>query len=252
MMKSASRIIRILLAAAFTVSTCPAYALIFLTEENPPFNFTAAKKPAGAATEIVAEMAKRSGVSADIRFLDWSDAFRRAQTERDTCLYSTARLENREYLFQWIGPIAVNKWAVFGRADFAKPVKALGDLRLLKIGGVADDAKAEFLRSVAITNIKEVLRDEQNPARLFLKADDPNHIDLWVASYYAGIQTAQRVKAGAVKLVFVVREQPLWLACSPRTDKTAGKQLMDALAAMQKDGAIKRVADELEKSANIR
>lgn len=250
-MKATTALLRILIIAACATAAAPVKALVFLTEENPPFNYTAAKKPAGTATQIVVEAARRAGVTTDIRFGNWDEAYRSAQTDRDTCLYSTARLANRENLFQWVGEIGVNKWAVFGRADFAKPVKALSDLRLLRIGGVADDAKLEFLRSSAITNIREVLRDDQNPARLFLKPDDPNYIDLWVTSYYAGMQTAQRAKAGPVKLVFVVREQALWLACSPRTDKTVVKKLTDAIASMQKDGSLKRAADELEKIAGI-
>jgi polar amino acid transport system substrate-binding protein len=247
-----SGIFRIALAASLALLPLSAHALIFLTEENPPFNFTAAGKVTGASTEIVTEMAKRAGVRADIRALAWDAAYLRAQADRDTCLYSTSRLENRERLFQWVGPIGVNKWALFGRENFSRPIKSVADLRLLKIGGVEADAKVEFLKANAVTNIKEVARDDQNPPRLFLKPDHPNYIDLWVAGYYSGLPTAQRAKAGPVKLVYMLREQELWVACSPRTDKAVVKQLVDALAAMEKEGVIKRVAESLEKGAGTR
>lgn len=232
---------------ALSMAATSVHAVTFLTEENPPYNFTQAGKPAGVATEIVTEMARRAGVPMVIRVLNWDDAYQRAQADKDTCLYSTARLENRENLFQWVGELAVNKWALFGRSDFNKPIKALADLRPFKIGGVAADAKLEFLRSNAITNIREVVRDDQNPPRLFLKPDHPNYIDLWVTGYYSAGDIAAAAKAGPIKFVRLIREQPLWLACSPRTTKEQVKKLSDALESIQKDGTQKRLIDAIEK-----
>jgi polar amino acid transport system substrate-binding protein len=237
-----------LLGAFLGAVALPATAITFLTEENPPYNHTRGGKPAGLSTDIVTEAAKRAGLAADIKFLDWEEAYQRAQADKDACLYSVARLENRENLFQWVGEIAVNKWAVFGRSDFNKPIKSVTDLRPFKIGGVATDAKVETLRNSAVTNVLEVVRDEMNPPRLFLKQDDPNRIDLWVTGYYAASATAAAAKAGPIKLVYVLREQPLWLACSPRTGKDVVKKLSDAIAAMKKDGTHKRLIDAMEKT----
>lgn len=227
----------------------PAQALTFLTEENPPFNHTVAGKPAGTATDIVTEMAKRAGLPADIKVLKWEEAYQRAQAEPNTCVYSIARLENRENQLLWVGELVQNKWAVFGKSDFARPVKSIADLRPLKIGGVVQDAKIEYLKSNAVTNIREVLRDEQNPPRLFLKREDPNYIDLWITSYYSGMQTAKTAKAGPVKVVYVLREAPLWLACSPRTAKADITKLSTALASMNKDGTRRRLIDAMEKQS---
>lgn len=236
-----------ILLAALPTAALPAGALTFLTEENLPYNYTQGGRPAGLSTDIVTEAAKRASVSMSIQSLAWDEAYRRGQADKDSCLYSVARLENRENLFQWVGEIAVNKWAVFGRGDFAKQVKKVSDLRPYKIGGVATDAKIEFLRSNAVTNIREVVRDEQNPPRLFLKPDDPNFIDLWVTGYYAAGPIAETAKSGPIKLVLVIREQPLWLACSPRTGKDVVKGLTDALNAMKRDGTHKRMIEAMEK-----
>lgn len=227
----------------------PAGALTLVTEEDPPYNYTSGGKPVGLSTEVVIEMARRAGIAIDIKTMPWDDAYRAGQADKDTCVYSMARLENRENLFNWVAEIAVNKWAVFGRKDFDKPVKVLTDLRKLKIGGIVQDAKVEYLKSNAVTNIREVVRDEENPPRLFLKPDDPKYIDLWITSYYAGMDIAARAKAGPVKVVYVLREQPLWLACSPRTGKDVVKKLSAARATMDKDGSYRRILQEYEKKA---
>jgi polar amino acid transport system substrate-binding protein len=235
--------------ALLTGGVAPARALTLVTEDNPPYNFTADGKPTGLSTEVVMEMAKRAGVPIDIKTMNWDDAYRAGQADKDTCVYSTARLENRENLFNWVAELAINKWAVFGKQDFDKPIKVLADLRKLKIGGIVLDAKVEYLKSNAVTNIREVVRDEENPPRLFLKPDDPKYIDLWVTSYYAGTDIAAKTKAGPVKVVYVLREQPLWLACSPRTDKDVVKKLVAARASMEKDGSHKRIVQVYEKKA---
>ena len=83
----------------------PAQAVTFLTEDNPPFNYAATGKAVGFATEMVTEMAKRAGLPAEIRVLKWEDAYRQAQADEDTCVYSIARLETRKNRCLGVGKI---------------------------------------------------------------------------------------------------------------------------------------------------
>jgi len=53
----------------------------------------------------------------------------RAEAERYTCLFSTARLEHRELLFVRVGPIATNLWTLFGRLDFSQAIRTLKELQ---------------------------------------------------------------------------------------------------------------------------
>jgi len=235
------------LALAGLVNVAHAQSLTFLTEENPPFNFAQAGKPAGISTDVVNEMIKRAGVQPRFEILAWDGAYRRAQADKDTCLYSTARLSNRENLFQWVGPIATNKWVLVAPDDFAGTIKSDADARKYKIGAVKTDAKAEFLRSKAITNIFEFDKEVQIPPQLFLKKDDPARIDLWVSGLYAYKTVAKQAKVGGVKSVYVAGQQNLYLACSPRTTGDAFKRLIAAEQSMRKDGSLAKLIAEGEK-----
>lgn len=241
---------RRLLAAAALVAlgfaAIPAAGLVLLTEENPPFNYTEKGKVIGMATEIVGEMAKRAKLPATIEVLPWDDAYVRAQAERGTCVFSTTRLESRERLFAWIGPIATNLWAIYGRGDFAAPIRTLKDLQPFRIGAVARDAKGEFLRENGVNNVKSVRFDSDNPSRLMLPKDDPNAIDLWISGLYAGRDLAKAAKVGDVKLVFIAAEQPLYLACSPQTPPAIVKGLAEALETLKADGTVKRITADYE------
>src|SRR4029450_374806 len=131
-----------------------AQALTLLTEENPPFNYSEDGKLTGLVTELVLETVKRANIPHSVEVLPWNAAYGRAQSERDTCLFATARLDNRERLFQWVGPYATNVWGLYGKGDFTTTIRLLPDLRPFRIGGVANDAKVEYLKDNGITNIK--------------------------------------------------------------------------------------------------
>lgn len=237
------RLSPVALVLAATLAGAPAArAVTLLTEENPPFNYSEDGKVTGLVTELVVEAAKRAGLPYAIEVLPWNRAYARAQAERDTCLYATARLDNREKLFRWIGPLANNVWGVYGRSDFPITPRLLTDLKRYRIGGVVNDAKVEYLREIGLTNFRLVTDDRQNPPRLFLQGDDPNRIDLWVTGYYGAHEVARAAKASDVKLVFVVREIPLYLACSPQTSPETVRALSAAVEALRAEGLPERRA----------
>jgi polar amino acid transport system substrate-binding protein len=243
--KRAVALLTALAAAAF--AAMPAAALMLLTEENPPFSFTDKGNLQGSATQIVRDMAARAGVPATFEVLPWDKAYVRAQGQKDACLFATARLENRERLFLWVGPIATNPWAVYARSDFAVPIRSVKDLAPYRIGTVLRDAKNDFLRERAVGELSAVRADAQNPARLLLPRDHPDHIDLWITDLHAGRDVARTANVTGIKVVFIANEQPLYLACNPQTDRKVVKALADALEGMRLDGALSRINAEYDK-----
>lgn len=233
------------IAGLFTLSQ-PASALKLLTEENPPLNYTENHKLTGMATEVVQEMSRRAKVPVEFEVMVWAKAYKRVQIDKETCLYSTARLENRELVFKWVGPIAVNKWGLFAKSGFSQPIKTLADVKPYRIGGVTRDAKTEYLKQNGITNIFEVDDDKLNPPKLTLDRKEPQRIDLWVTSIARTKEVAAQAKALDVKLVFVVREADSYLACNPRTSEATLKALSAALDEIKKDGTFKKIVGRYE------
>jgi polar amino acid transport system substrate-binding protein len=230
-----------LLALAGAARAAPASALTFITEENPPLNYTQSGRVAGYATEVVTEMAKRARVPLKFEVMPWAKGYVAAQAGRDNCLYSVARLENRENLFQWVGPIAFNRWAVYGRTDFAGTIQGLDDLKPHRLGAVTFDAKGDYLKAKSIVNVLLVEDDRENPPRLFLPQTDANYIDLWVTSQFGAARTAG-ARFKDLKLVYTIRDVPSWLACSPQVPRDVVGRLAGALSSMGKDGTLEKIA----------
>ena len=234
------------LLAGLLIAAQPALALKLLTEENPPLNYTEGKKLTGMGTEVVQEMGRRAKVKLDFEVMAWNKAYEKAQADKETCLYSTARLPNRENAFKWVGPIAINKWGLFALGGFKQEIKSLNDAKPFRIGGVARDAKTEFLRQNGVTNIVEVEDDRQNPGKLSLNRKEAQKIDLWITSVASAKGIAERAKVPGVKLVYLAREEESYLACSPRTAPATLKALGAALDSMRKDGSYAKIIKAYE------
>ena len=227
--------------AGLSLAPQPVLALKLLTEENPPLNYTENKKLTGMATDVVQEMLKRAKMKSDIEVMSWDKAYEKAQADKETCLYATARLPNRENAFKWVGPIAVNKWGLYALGGFKPEIKSLVDVRPFRVGGVERDAKVEFLRERGVTNVVEEKDDRANPPKLTLNRKEPLKIDLWATSVANAKKVAAHSKITDIKLVLVGHEVESYLACSPRTAPETLKGLAAALDSMKKDGAYQKI-----------
>lgn len=232
-----------LVALFLFVAGPPAHALNFLTEENPPLNFTVDGKVVGVSTAVVREMARRADIPGEVRVVPWSEAFKRTQSEPDTCAFSTARLPARNGMFQWVGPIARGYWSAFALEGFADYVPKVDDLKKYRIG-VVSDARARYLRDRGFATLVEADRDTDLPRRLTLDPKKADGIDLWVTQGMMAPDIARRAGVGPVKEVLAgIMSQEYWLSCNLQMPKETTKALSDALSAMKRDGTYRSLSD---------
>lgn len=101
----------LLLAGALTGVSAPrveAADLRLLTAENPPLNFTGSGgEISGLATEVVRELARRTGTRAEVTLVSWPEGYEAVSDQPDTALFSTVLTAERKERFQWVGPLAI-------------------------------------------------------------------------------------------------------------------------------------------------
>ncbi len=68
-----------------------------------------------------------------------------------------------------------------------------------------------------------------------------------MTGYFGERGVARAAKAADVKLVFIVREIPLYLACSPRTSANLVKALSEGVEKMRAEGVLAKLATTYEK-----
>ncbi|MCX7025779.1 MAG: transporter substrate-binding domain-containing protein [Spirochaetes bacterium] len=102
-------------------------ALVWITEEYEPYNFTQNGELTGLSVEIARLIWKEIGVAEKpVLLFPWARGYKMLETIPGTVLFATARTPERERLFKWVGPIATNRYALIGRAGETGPAASAG------------------------------------------------------------------------------------------------------------------------------
>jgi polar amino acid transport system substrate-binding protein len=210
--------------------------LVVTTEDAPPFNYSTddGKTVVGSATEAVQEMFKRTGMEHSITLYPWTRAIKMARTDKDTCVYSTTRTEEREKDFLWVGPVAASNWVFFARADSDIKLESFEDARKFKIGGYRGDALALYLKALKFA-VDESYYDDQNAKKL-----EGGRIDLWATGSQNGPYFAAK-KNVKIKPLLAFKQTELYLACNLSVPPDTIARLNATLKAMAKDGTTDRI-----------
>jgi len=232
----------ILLGSLLAFAAPAAFGLDLLTEDNPPLNFVHEGKVVGIAPGVVQEIARRAKLDANVRVTLWKEAYEKAQSDSNTCVFSTARTNERYKLFQWVGPITRSYWSAFALADFPGKIAKVDDLKGLRIG-VVNDARADHLRQRGFGTLSTFDADRDIPAKLTLDSRQAGGVDIWITQGYMAQQIAKSAGVPPVKEVFsALMSQDYFIACSLSMPKERVKAMSDALAEMRKDGSLRKIS----------
>lgn len=180
------------------------------TENSAPNNFLAedGKTVLGVATIKVEAALKKAGIAYSIQVVPWSRALNLTKLTRNACVYSTARIPEREPQFQWVAPVAQSEWYLWGRAGSVKPA-SLDDARGKVICDLLGNAPGRFL----IAQGYPVVSSESH--EICVRNLMRGMADYWSTSLAAG--TAEITRLGLqdqVLPLYAFHTQTLYLACN--------------------------------------
>ena len=219
--------------------------LTIVTEEYPPFNFTAGEKRQGIATDTLIEMLKLSGSSqtrADIGFLPWASAYNLAVNNRNVLLYTTTRTEAREKLFKWVGPILKSKFVLFARKDANLKIASISDIneRELRVGVVLHDVGEQMLLNQGLNRARLY---RYNKGTHMVKMLHNNRINLLA---YGQIATRwffkdQGYDPDDFEEVFFLQKSDYYYAFNKNTDDKIVNQLQAAFDQVKESGRLEEI-----------
>lgn len=230
----------------------PAFAaerLYIFTENYPPYNASETGKGfahneddiTGICADMVKAMLARADYDYVMKMRDWSYAYNWIQERENHGLFCTARTDEREDVFQWVGPLASIKWTLFAAPDSDITLDSLDDAKDLRIAGYKGDVMSDYLVDQGFNVVMGVSGDV-NARRLVL-----GQADLWVTDGLVGPLVAEE-KHGitGLKPVLVFRETPMYLAFSKSTDAAVIEDLQQALDESRETGEIDRIIAKYE------
>jgi polar amino acid transport system substrate-binding protein len=164
----------VLLLSLLMVSALQAQSLRIVTENFAPYNFQVGNEAKGLSSEVVQAVLKQIELQASIEFYPWARAYETAQTEKNTLIYSIARIPEREALFHWVGAIAPYNSSLYKlKSNKSIQVNSIDDAKKYQVGVSLNDVTVAYLHRHHFTSLKTVSRDVLN-IRLLAK----NRIDL--------------------------------------------------------------------------
>lgn len=225
--------------AAVHATAAESVRLTILTEEYPPLNFMRDGKVSGMATEVVRELAKRTGTDAPIRLVAWKKGYQALQERRDVALFSTVMTAERKPLFQWVGPLAALDTNLYAREGSGIAIAHLDDAR--KLGRIATVAKyysEQVLLQEGFANTHSY-PDRAATVRALLDGK----VELLASSYLEMPEALK--KAGAsmddVENAFTLSTDLFYIAFSKATSPALVARWQEALDAMKQDGTFARI-----------
>jgi polar amino acid transport system substrate-binding protein len=195
----------------------------------------------GICTDMVKAILARTDFDYVMKVRAWSYVFDRVQGRPNHGLFCTARTEDREGLFQWVGPLASIKWTLFAAPDSDLTLERLEDARPLRIAGYKGDVMSQYLVDQGF-NVIMSLSGDLNPQRLVL-----GQADLWVTDGLVGPLVARETQGiEGLRPVLVFRETPMYLAMSKETDPAIVAKLQNALDAARAAGELDAIQARYE------
>src|SRR5471032_1870884 len=183
----------VLLCGGLTLARA-APPLTLYAEDYPPFSWT--DKASGKAV----------GVSADIGNELGARAMLLTTSTANSCVYATARVPEREALYQWIGPIGRNEWVMFARSADHLVLHTLDDARPYQIGTFIGDASVAYLNEHRL-QVHTTPSDRLNPPKL-----EKRRIGLWSVGRLPGLYLLREMGISDVEPVLSFTSADMYLA----------------------------------------
>ena len=226
-------LLTILVLAGTAFSAEAQFDWTIMTEELPPYNFSRQGKVVGASTDILLQILAKNNVRADrksIQLLPWPRAYQMALATPGAILYSTARTDERENLFQWVGPITNITMGLIALKERNIQIDTLQDLRKYTIGTIRDGAPDQLLLKAGIpeSHLDRIASPESNIKKLLA-----GRIDLMGFSVLSARFVMQRmgINPDLFEAVYTLQERPLYFAFH----KDSSRELIHSLNATLKD-----------------
>jgi len=126
------------------------------TEIYPPISFSNKDgEPDGLAVEVALEIMKQLKMNQNIKVELWVRAYKKLTQGPNYLLFSVSRIETRENLFQWVGPIFNMETGFYTKKDSDIIINSLDDAKeLSRIGTVLKSFDKQYLEEKKFNNLE--------------------------------------------------------------------------------------------------
>lgn len=202
-----------------------------LTYEVSPFAVQIRNQKHGLLIELVAELFKRASLDYQIKFIPLKRAMLSVQHSENQCVVPVDRSQERETSYQWISPVLISRYGLFGDPNNDVDLATMHDAKPYVIGSFRGAGIGEYLAGHGF-KVELASTNEQSYWKL-----QRGRVSLWASELINAEQIM--LKEGLSlqpKLVFFTALRAM--ACNLELSEHKVTKLRLALISMYRDGFI--------------
>jgi len=222
--------------------------LTIVTEHLPPLQIAGEEKVTGFTTEVIEQALSHTKINSSIVVYPWTRALNTAKNKKNTCIYSMARLSERESRFHWIDTLATtdNYFIGLKKSSYIK-INSIEEAKQYRVAVLRDDLTHKLLVKHGFTQNKNLYIVNNTHSLLKLLVARTN-IDLVLADKQTIKYRAEfsHLDPAIFKVFLSLNESPLplYLACNLHTDKKIIQQLTSAMRTIKANGQYQAIKNK--------
>lgn len=224
--------------------------LRMLADVHPPLQFNEGGELHGFGVDVVRELARRAGDTPHFEQLPLTRALREAGAHPDTGALTVLRTAEREWRYQWVGPLLETETALYSEHPERPPVTSLA--QAAQAGSIVLPRKWQvygYLRQRGLQNLYGVDTPEQmmqllHRGRAELVVADT--LTIATLAREAGIEPAR------LHYQMPLLRQGAYIVFSPCTDPQRVARWQAALEQLRREGGLQRLRERWQLVREIR
>ena len=210
-----------------------------MTEEYPPVTFMKNGKVTGFVTDMVRAISVRQGIQDNIRLTSWDEAYKAALSNPNVVLFSAEKTDEREKLFQWVGPVGKNNAIFYAKKGSNIRINSLDEARkLAAIATTANWFTEQDLKRRGFANLVSAPLPTDN-VRVLMQGEV-------TLSVFTDITVAEIVRNAGYTMdnlepVFIVSNTYFYIALSLGTPPETVKKWQSILDELKEDGTFEKI-----------
>ncbi len=225
--------------------------LSIVTEHLAPFQIVTKDSIGGISTEVIEATLKESGYQYTIESHPWTSSYNRAKQEKNTCIYSLARIPKREAMFQWVGHIINSTISFYSLSSNTLTISNLNEAKKYKTAVIKDDVTHHFLLANGFIENEHFYVMNNYDALLKLLEVPSRQIDLVIINDdMINSRVNSSTEASKYKDVHMLKELSLnfYFACSLNTDKKIVTKLIQVMKKLEQAGVYTEIRNKWKKT----
>lgn len=204
--------------------------------DYPPLVVMKNNQPvAGLSYELVDQLFIAAEIPLSYSYQPLRRALYSTERNKNTCAFPVERNQSREASYRWIGPVAINRFALFSSPENKIDLLTLEQAKQYPISGFAGTGIVEYLK-VNGFDVFETKKIEHGLQMLI-----HNRVKLWVSDTHTAAALAKEYKIERLEPSLTFFTAINFMACNLDMPDETYNSLSETLSAMYQNGAAQNI-----------